>query len=267
LHATHPRRIANAEFIDQATSLMQMPDLVGNPYVNCRIREDAASMASERGLHTHAEKWARDALDLSRAGATTIRVRGRLAYRVAFELAVQGNWEEAARFADEAVNCRVTLESAASNVAHSTIWLHAECLHRLRRFDDAARQWTLALLAPSATATPDPRRLAPIRIRLAAAQFANGRIHAARTELAKALSGEATDRPDDPGVAPLVSRVEEALVQNAWQVSPSLDGVLGELAWMTCLPNWLALPPDLPIDDDERSRQRLQPLPPLPPPE
>jgi hypothetical protein len=143
------------------------------------------------------------------------------------------------------------------------IRLHAEALHALERYNEAAERWELATLRPLSARTPDMRLASMIRLRLAASRLAAEQTAGGRAALALALSQGATSDPADPRISDRVTSVEAALRAGAWRIDDQVRTALGPSAFLAD-----SLDQPSPFTGSASSRRpNLPPAPRPPPPE
>lgn len=195
-------------------------------------REEAAYIFLGLGEYKRAELRLAEAIDICSGGRVPAHEVSRVKHAYACALARECRWAEIEPISRAASAFRISSESALTHRAHHYIRLHATSLLGLGRFEEAVQRWELALARPLSRADPKDTELAVVRTGLAAAHFGLGQDDRARSILALALSKGRTDRPDDPEIAPLLSRAEAALRANNWAIDVKLQSALGESAWL-----------------------------------
>lgn len=200
------------------------------------MREEAARFLVIRDQPAAAEALLREALDIARrtnverpVGANAI---SRFNHALAFALVRLGRWADAEEPAKLSADYRLRHETAHGGRGHRFVVVHAEVLHRLGRYSEAAPRWELAIIRPLSYAQPDQRLLARLRLRLAAARYGAGDVLAGRATLAQALSLGRSINPDHPDVREIIDGVEISLRASNWQVNESAMHSLGDRAWM-----------------------------------
>lgn len=202
------------------------------PHERAYAREAAANAMIVRGEMRLGETWARQGLEVNQAGRRDAQMTSRLRFFLAQALIGQERLDEAEPLLRAAADYRVSIEGAVGSRSHRYTCVLAELLHRLGKYDSAADAWERAAIRHLNWAKPDPRRVAQLRFRLAAARFGQGARIPARANLAMAISSGRTSDPDDAEVGALVRSVETQLRENGWSVDSRIGAVLGELSWL-----------------------------------
>jgi len=253
LHVLHALGVPDEEFLEYASRTRSYKGTF--PEWNAdidRYCETVAEMALARGLEAEGERWAREAVAQAEAGHGTRNTIYRTRTLLIRALVAQGKWEEAEPIAAAESAARLRNDSGSDGSTHSMLRRHAEILHHLGRFKEAAVRWELCLIRPLAAARRDQVAIAGLRFRLAAALLGSDQRAQALMELARAVSKDTVRDPADPRVAAGIERCIAALREADWRADEKARLALGDLGWLVGKPPAAPLSerPSAPTDEE-----------------